>query len=228
MSKLKKFFADWTMFEKCWLALSSTLIVVLSLIWGDSVLAIFSSLAGIISVVLCAKGKIENYAFGLFQAVTYAYICFQSHIYGEVMYNILMVPMIIIGIISWKKNMEADSTEVKARNLTAKGWVIMILGSVAAVAGYSIILNMLGGNFALVDSTSTTLSVIATILMLARYSEQWVMWIVVNIVSVVLWVMALVQGDSSAVTMLVMWTAYLFNSTYGYINWRKMAKQQSK
>lgn len=228
MSKLKKFFADWTMFEKCWLALSSTLIVVLSLIWGDSVLAIFSSLAGIISVVLCAKGKIENYAFGLFQAVTYAYICFQSHIYGEVMYNILMVPMIIIGIISWKKNMEADSTEVKARNLTAKGWVIMILGSVAAVAGYSMILNMLGGNFALVDSASTTLSVIATILMLARYSEQWVMWIVVNIVSVVLWVMALVQGDSSAVTMLVMWSAYLFNSTYGYINWRKMAKQQSK
>lgn len=228
MSKLKKFFADWTMFEKCWLALSSTLIVVLSLIWGDSVLAIFSSLAGIISVVLCAKGKIENYAFGLFQAVTYAYICFQSHIYGEVMYNILMVPMIIIGIISWKKNMEADSTEVKARNLTAKGWVIMILGSVAAVAGYSMILNMLGGNYALVDSASTTLSVIATILMLARYSEQWVMWIVVNIVSVVLWVMALVQGDSSAVTMLVMWTAYLFNSTYGYINWRKMAKQQSK
>lgn len=228
MSKLKKFFADWTMFEKCWLALSSTLIVVLSLIWGDSVLAIFSSLAGIISVVLCAKGKIENYAFGLFQAVTYAYICFQSHIYGEVMYNILMMPMIIIGIISWKKNMEADSTEVKARNLTAKGWVIMILGSVAAVAGYSMILNMLGGNFALVDSASTTLSVIATILMLARYSEQWVMWIVVNIVSVVLWVMALVQGDSSAVTMLVMWTAYLFNSTYGYINWRKMAKQQSK
>ena len=124
--------------------------------------------------------------------------------------------------------MEADSTEVKARNLTAKGWVIMILGSVAAVAGYSMILNMLGGNFALVDSASTTLSVIATILMLARYSEQWVMWIVVNIVSVVLWVMALVQGDSSAVTMLVMWTAYLFNSTYGYINWRKMAKQQSK
>ena len=90
------------------------------------------------------------------------------------------------------------------------------------------ILNMLGGNYALVDSASTTLSVIATILMLARYSEQWVMWIVVNIVSVVLWVMALVQGDSSAVTMLVMWTAYLFNSTYGYINWRKMAKQQSK
>ena len=224
MSKVKKFFADWTMLEKCWLVLSSSLIVILSLIWGDSVLAIFSSLAGVISVVLCAKGKIENYAFGLFQAVTYAYICFRSQIYGEVMYNILMVPMIIIGIISWKKNMDAGESEVKARNLTAKGWVILIVGSIAAVAGYSMILKMLGGSFALVDSTSTTLSVIATILMLARYSEQWVMWIVVNVVSVVLWVMALAKGDSGAVTLVVMWSAYLFNSAYGYVNWRKMAK----
>ena len=194
MEKIKSYFKDWTMFEKSWLLISSVTMVVLSLMWGDSMIALLSGLAGIISVVLCAKGKIENYAFGLFQAVTYAYICFQSHIYGEVMYNILMVPMIIIGIISWKKNMADGNGEVKARNLTAKGWVILIVGSIAAVAGYSFILKLLDGEFALIDATSTILSVIATILMLARYSEQWVMWVIVNMVSVVLWVMALMNG----------------------------------
>ena len=224
MEKIKSYFSDWTMFEKCWLVLTAVLIVSLSLIWGDSPLALFSSLAGVISVVLCAKGKIENYAFGLFQAITYAIICFQAHIYGEVMYNIIMVPMIIIGIITWKKNMQDDNAEVKARNLTAKGWIILIVGSIAAVAGYSMILKMLGGHFALVDAASTTLSVIATILMLARYSEQWLVWIFVNVLSVVLWVMAFVNGDSAAITLIVMWSAYLINSTYGYINWRKMAK----
>ena len=224
MNKIKAYFSDWTMFEKCWLVGTAILIVALSLIWGDSALAIFSSLAGIISVVLCAKGKIENYAFGLFQAVTYAYLCFQSHIYGEVMYNVLMVPMIIIGIFTWKKNMQEDNAEVQARNLTVKGWIVLIVGSVAAIAGYSMILKMLGGEFALVDACSTTLSVIATILMLARYSEQWLVWIFVNVLSVILWVMALVNGDSGALTLVVMWSAYLINSTYGYINWRKMAK----
>lgn len=83
MEKIKSYFKDWTMFEKSWLLISSVTMVVLSLMWGDSMIALLSGLAGIISVVLCAKGKIENYAFGLFQAVTYAYICFQSHIYGE-------------------------------------------------------------------------------------------------------------------------------------------------
>lgn len=224
MGKIKSYFSDWTMFEKCWLVLTAVLIVSLSLIWGDSPIALFSSLAGVISVVLCAKGKIENYAFGLFQAITYAIICFQAHIYGEVMYNILMVPMIIIGIITWKKNMQDDNAEVKARNLTLKGLIILIVGSVAAIAGYSMVLNMLGGHFALVDAASTTLSIIATILMLARYSEQWLVWIFVNVLSVALWIMAFAKGDSAAITLIVMWSAYLINSTYGYINWRKMAK----
>ena len=81
------------------------------------------------------------------------------------------------------------------------------------------------GEFALVDATSTVLSMIASILMVARYSEQWVMWVVVNVVSVVLWLLVLIKGDMSAVTLLVMWSAYLLNSTYGYVNWRKMAKE---
>ena len=223
MSKVKKFFADWTMFEKSWLVLSSVLIVVLSLMWGDSMLAIFSSLTGIISVVLCAKGKIENYFFGFLNAITYAYLCYQAHIFGETMYNILMIPMIIIGVVSWKKNMEADDSEVKARNLTPMGWVILVVGSISAVAAYGFILKLIGGEFALVDATSTVFSVIATILMLARYSEQWIMWVVVNVVSVVLWAMAFANGEGSGITYLVMWIAYLFNSVYGYINWRRMA-----
>lgn len=77
------------------------------------------------------------------------------------------------------------------------------------------------------DATSTVLSVIATILMLARYTEQWIMWVIVNVVSVVLWVMALMSGGEGAVTLLVMWIAYLFNSIYGYVNWRKMASKNS-
>ena len=63
MEKIKSYFKDWTMFEKSWLLISSVTMVVLSLMWGDSMIALLSGLAGIISVVLCAKGKIENYAF---------------------------------------------------------------------------------------------------------------------------------------------------------------------
>lgn len=226
MEKIKNYFSDWTLFEKCWLILSSIIIVILSLIWGDSPLALISSLAGIISVVLCAKGKIMNYAFGMIQALTYLYICFGAHLYGEVMYNTIMIPIIIIGIINWKKHMNSEETEVKARNLTVRGWVITILGSVLAIVVYMKILSAIGGEFTLFDSMSTVLSVIASLLMITRYSEQWLMWIFVNVVSVVMWVSVLVNGGGGDITIAVMWTAYLFNSVYGYINWRKMARSK--
>lgn len=223
MSKIQKFFSDWTMFEKMWLGLSIIIMISLSLAWGDSPVALVSGITGMISVVLCAKGKILNYAFGLIQATTYAYICYQTSIYGEFMYNILMIPMIIIGIISWKKNMGEE--EVKARNLSVRGLILLVVSIVVSTLLYSGFLKILGGAFALVDSTSTVISIIATILMITRYSEQWILWIIVNIVSVLLWFMALQSGSNGGITMLVMWTAYLFNSIYGWWNWRKMANE---
>lgn len=224
MEKLKNYFADWTAFEKFWLVISCVVMVGLSIAWQDSPLALLSGITGIISVVLCAKGKLENYPFGLVQVITYGYICYEAKIYGETMYNVIMVPIIIFGFFSWKKNMAESGEEVKARNLTAMGWVALIVGSIIAIYAYNSLLGYLGGELTIVDSVTTTLSLIAALLMLARYSEQWILWIVVNIGSIILWSLLLLEGDSSAVTMLVMWTAYLINAIYGYLNWRKLAK----
>lgn len=223
MNKMKQYFEDWTTFEKAWLVITCFVMICLSIIWGDNAIALISGIAGTISVVLCAKGKIENYAFGLVQAITYGYICYNANIYGETMYNVIMVPMIIFGFFSWKKNMNQDNDNVQTRNLTVTGWLILILGSLAAICGYNMLLSALGGEFTMVDSTTTTLSFVATILMLSRFSEQWLVWIAVNVGSIILWVMALNQGDSAAITMIVMWSAYLLNAIYGYINWRKLA-----
>lgn len=221
--KIKHYFSDWTAFEKTWLIVSAILIVVLYIIWGESLISLISALTGIISVVLCAKGKISNYAFGIVNALTYAWVSYAAHLYGEAMYNtIFMVPMIIIGIITWKKNM--NESEVKARNLSLKGWVITIASTVLAVLIYRQILFALGGNLTWIDASSTVISVIATILMVMRYTEQWVMWIVVNGISVVMWLIVVAKGDMSNITTVIMWSAYLLNSSYGFSNWRKMAK----
>lgn len=40
MSKVKEFFKGWTTFEKCWLVLSTVIMIVLSIIWGDNTLAL--------------------------------------------------------------------------------------------------------------------------------------------------------------------------------------------
>ncbi len=227
MKKIKNYFSDWTAFETIWLIASTMIMVSISIITKDGIISLISGITGIISVVLCAKGKIENYFFGLIAAITYGYICYTFQIYGEVMYNIAMVPMIIIGFISWKKNMTNDNKEVKARNLTTNGWIILITVTIFSIIIYNLILKYLGGSFTIIDASSTVLSTIATVLMLARYSEQWLMWILVNIVSVILWILSAMKGGDGSITLLIMWSAYLLNSIYGYINWRKMAANKA-
>lgn len=60
MEKTKRFFTDWSRFEIIWLILSTVIMIVLSIIWGDNLLALISGITGILGVVLAAKGKVST------------------------------------------------------------------------------------------------------------------------------------------------------------------------
>ena len=220
MEKTKRIFADWSRFEICWLVLSTVIMIVLSVIWGDNLLALIS---GIIGVVLAAKGKVSTYIFATVNVAIYALLTFQNHLYGEFMLNAFYyIPMNFIGFYLWSKHKDNESGEVEGKKLTGKQTVILFAAVAVVVLVYWQILSRIGGQLALIDAMSTVFSVVALIMQVARYAEQWLLWIIVNVVSVVMWLL-LIGKDSSAVTMVVMWIAYLFNSVYGYYNWRKLA-----
>ena len=81
----------------------------------------------------------------------------------------------------------------------------------------------MGGNLPFVDSMSTVVSVVAQILCIKRYVEQWVLWIVVDIVTVIMWIAAFFIGGESVATLL-MWSVYLINAIIMFIKWSKETK----
>lgn len=229
---MKKFFADWTKFEKGLLIVATALMIVLSFIWKDTPIGTLSAVTGVISVVLCAKGRVSNYVFGMVYVTAYAYVAFQNKLYGEVMMNLLYyVPMNVIGFITWtklaKKKAESAQTgdvskDVETRHMSSKQrWMTFVI-AVVVILAYWHLLKFMGGNLALIDSCSTIVSIIAMYLQVMRYTESWIMWIFTNLISIVLWLTAMLTQDSNNITMLLMWSAYLVNSTYGYINWKKL------
>ena len=224
MNKIKDFFSDWNMFEKIWLFTFVIVMLVLSIVWNDTPIALVASISGIISVVLCAKGKVSNYYFAILQGLCYIYVSYHAHLYGEVMYNTVMMPVAIIGIITWKKHMDSSNKEVQVRNLTAKWRIIVGAIAVAAIFTYMKILTAMGGALTLIDATSTVLSVIAVILTILRYTEQWVIWLFVDIVSFVMWLLVFLKNGGD-ITIAVMWFANMINAIYGLYNWNKMAKE---
>ena len=229
MKKIRSFIktelSGWKPVELAWLAIASVVILGLSIYWKDSAMGIISALTGVWCVVLTGKGKVSNFLFGIVNVVLYAIISFQARYYGEVMLNILYyLPCSVIGLFVWGKNVDEASGEVVKRKMSVKSSVLVYSVTAAGVVGYGFILKALGGTLPFVDSMSTVLSVVAQILCLKRLAEQWILWIVIDAVTVVMWAYNYMNGGESVATLL-MWIVYLLNAILMYIKWRKDVKE---
>ncbi len=224
MNYLKSELLGWKKWEISWLVIACAVIVSLSIYWQDTIVGIISATSGVICVVLTGKGKLSAYIFGGINTLLYGYIAYQSQFYGEVMLNILYYfPMQFYGFYIWRKNIDNTTGEVIKRSLTPKwiGYLFAIVGISTLVYGY--ILTMINGNLAYVDAFSTVVSVVAMIVSIKRYSQQWLLWILVNVVTIFMWAYAFfIQGGESIATLL-MWCIYLINAVIMYAKWRKEA-----
>ena len=90
--------------------------------------------------------------------------------------------------------------------------------SLVAVVLYSLLLKSIGGVSYVVDAISTVVSFIATLLMAKRYREQWFMWVVVYIVSVIMW------SITFNLLMLIMSACCLISCVVGFVNWSISSK----
>lgn len=188
-----------------------------------SVLPIVASITGVVCVVLGAKGHILNYLFGLIMISCYVYLSWQSRFWGEVMLNLMFyVPMQFIGFYFWRKHSsKGDKNIVQARSLGYKESIIGAILIVVLICAYSQLLKYLDGSSPWIDSSTTILSIAAMILAVLRFREQWYMWVVVNAISIVLW---LTSKDTPEVVycMVAMWSLYLINAIYGLYKWRQL------
>ncbi len=218
---LKSELTGWKALDLAWLAAATAVILGLSLYWKDSPVSLWAALTGVWCVILTGKGKRSSFLFGTVNVVFYAMISFQARYYGEVMLNILYyLPMNFVGWFAWKKHMNEETGEVVKRRLPRNRRVWVYGLTAAAILLYGLVLKALGGNLPYVDSMSTVVSVTAQILSVKRLTEQWVLWIVVDVVTVVMWGINFAQGGETVAT-LAMWSVYLINAVIMYIRWNR-------
>lgn len=230
MDGIKKFLKNevsgWKKWEVFWLIFGNLAILGVSIYLGDTALGIIASMTGVTCVILCGKGKISNYLFGAVNVVLYALVAWQAKYYGDVMLNLLYYfPTNILGWFAWKKHMNDDSKEVYKQRMTLKQDIVVGVLCAVGIFGYSFVLHLLGGNLPIVDSMSTVLSVVAQILMIKRFTEQWVIWILVDVVSVIMWIAAFFNGGES-VAVLLMWSVYLVNAVIMFIKWYRESRPE--
>lgn len=196
---------------------------------GFDFLGFIAAVSGIVCVVLAAKGSIWNYAFGIVQVSLYAYIAFKSTAYGNAAVNALYYfPMQFIGWWQWSRRGAGTGTEaenaVSSRRLSGKARLLIAAGIAALTVALAFVLKRFGAEQPWIDSFTTVLCIAAQALMTLAFVEQWWLWIVFNVFTVIMWSVFVAEGTEHSVPTLIMYVFYLMNSVNGLRSWMKLQK----
>lgn len=219
---------NWNRFEILWLGTFSLVAILLTIVWKDTLFNFSVFITGVLCVVLAAKGDIWTYVFGMYNTFGYAYLAFTNGLYGEMGLNLFFfAPMNVVGFLMWRKRMIGQTVEMRGLKLKSQiiTAIICILGTLGMGFGLSLIH---GQNTPYIDATTNVLSIVATFLMVWRYKEQWVLYLVLNGFTIAMWSIRTMAGSHEGPMMIVMWSAYLINAGYGYYNWSKGSLQCEK
>jgi len=191
--------------------------------------------------VLSANGIIWTFLFGLLDIVCCLIVDADNGIWGDfTMHLVYLLPMQLIGIWQWRKLGATKDKEVTARRLTSRQrWIVFgsVVAGLAAVYGiliaikfYTVAPEEINRTQVFADAARTTFNIAGQILMSLAFYEQWHLWILVNIASIVLWGSTMLSSAASSYTvvMFIKYCFYLVNSLNGLRVWYRLSQTEQK
>ena len=150
-----------------------------------------------------------------FSTAIYVYIFGDVSLYMESALNVYYMGMAVYGWLQWQKG-GANHSGVEIDRWTAKHHIICILVILIAsvISGYLLSVNT-DARLPYLDSFTTWASVLTTVMVARKVLENWLYWIVINSVSIYLYI------DRDLDQTAAMFTLYLVLSVLGYVAWKK-------
>ncbi len=225
---VKNEISGWKSIEIILLCAAFLLITLNSVFLKDNIIAIISAICGILYTIIAGKGKISCYLFGICGSACYGYLSFINALYGNLLlYICYYIPAQGIGFFSWKKHMKKTSQEIIKTSLNFRQKIFILTVSVFGIYMTYLILRHFNDSNPLLDGITTFLSVIGMYLTVKRCIEQWIIWMIVNGLSFIMWLNLIIHGQKAYST-LVMWGIYVILAVYFYIEWKKELVSNNK
>jgi len=173
---------------------------------------------GIIYVVLASKRMISCWFFAFVSSSLFVYLCFISQLYIESILQVFYVAMAILGWFSWKKS-NVDEVDIQVKSVNYHLLNILFSGIVAFLLGYIFDIYTSQAN-PYIDAITTCYSLLATYMVTKKILENWIYWIVIDIVSIYLYSQ---RGYNLTA---VQYALFTLLALYGFWIWKKTYKKQ--
>lgn len=147
---------------------------------------LLATLTGLAYIFYSIKQKLVTWFFGLVTSALYIFVFYQAKIYADMALQFYYVGVSILGWWSWTRGKQMGSGEqIQVRRLTI-GQIVtsIILSIVIYLVIYFVLASYTDSPIPLLDAFTTALSIVATWMLARKFIEHWIIWIVVDGVSI--------------------------------------------
>lgn len=171
------------------------------------------------NIVLVALRSLWNYLFALLAVSVYAFIFFEARLYSDAGLQLFFFAVNLYGWWAWSRK-KAESGAIVVERLTVSGATFWVVGSIVTILGWGTMMARLtDASYPYWDAAIAMLSVAAQILMTRRYIENWHWWIVVNAISIPLYLKKELFLTAAIYALL------LATAIWGLLTWRRAMRE---
>jgi len=199
--------------------------VVLTIVFKFRILDCFVAITGVMYIWLLAERSMLNFIVGFINVSCYIVVCYLERIYGDaIFYLVVDIPLAVTGFVVWRRAIARKTqkvtmlSKVDSRQIRPRYYLPIMLALAGFAIGFGFFLRAIGGINVWIDATSTAVSILATILMVLHFKEQWFMWVAVYMLSIALWVV------TDNVLMIMMSVGCLLASFMGWVTWYRNSR----
>jgi nicotinamide mononucleotide transporter len=184
---------------------------------------------GIASVWYARREHILVYPTGIVSVVIYVFICFSARLYADAGINFFYFVMSVYGWYNWtRKDEKAQMLHISANTPRQQ-----LAGIALTVASYWLILGLIWAFnhddvvymqswVPWVDSFTTAIFLTGMLLMARKKVENWVYWIIGDVVSIPMYFMKGLVFTS------FQYVVFLLIAIMGYLEWRRRLNMQDR
>jgi len=184
---------------------------ILDTTWLEALAVIF----GILSVWFARKENIWVYPTGIINVLIYVYLCYFAGLYADMAINAFYFVMSVFGWYNWSRRTQTND-HVPISRLNLKQWAFYIaLIAVAFGVIYYVLSSYTDSTVPKFDSFTTALFIAAMWLMAIKKIENWLLWILGDILVIPMFAIKGLAFTS------VQYIVFLVLAIMGYIEWRK-------
>ena len=186
------------------------------------ILEIIGTILGLIYLYYQYRANSLLWIVNILMSAIYVFIYFSGGIYALGCISIYYILAAIYGLITWKFFKNKEEKEVSISKAPAKVLITSsILGTLISIV-LSIILYKFTASESILNSTldgfAAGISIISLYLLAKKYKEQWIGWIIADVISVILYIITGLYFTAG------LYTLYIIVGVAGYKEWTKLMK----